>query len=124
MIGPNRVAGRQHALAQVPTTAGTGIRGRHPRAGHRSRQGTEIAVESPYLMADMAVLDPDLTFTVPPAVTAATGIDAMAHCVEAFTNRNAHPMIDSYARMGIDLVGEILARAPSPTAATPRRARG
>ena len=41
----------------------------------------------------------------------APGIVAMAHCVEAFTNRNAQPVIDGYARMGIDLVGRYLARA-------------
>ena len=45
------------------------------------------------------------------AVTAATGIDAMAHCVEAFTNRKAHPLIDNYARMGFSLVARYLPRA-------------
>lgn len=111
VAGPNRIAGRRSRLAQVPTTAGTGS-----EAGIRALitdpgKGNKIAVESPHLIADLAVLDPELTFSVPPAVTAATGIDAMAHCVEAFTNRNAHPMIDGYARMGIALVGKYLARA-------------
>ncbi|WP_134679038.1 iron-containing alcohol dehydrogenase [Paracoccus ravus] len=111
IAGPNRVAGRRTLLAQIATTAGTGS-----EAGIRALitdpgKGAKIAVESPYLLADLAVLDPELTFTVPPAVTAATGIDAMAHCVEAFTNKNAHPVIDDYARMGIDLVGRYLARA-------------
>jgi alcohol dehydrogenase class IV len=63
------------------------------------------------MIADLAVLDPELTYSVPPAVTAATGVDAMAHCVEAFTNRRAHPMIDGFARMGFRLVGKYLARA-------------
>lgn len=111
VAGPNRVAGRQTRLVQVATTAGTGS-----EAGIRAlitdpEKGSKIAVESPHLLADLAVLDPELTFSVPPAVTAATGIDAMAHCVEAFTNKNAHPVIDGYARMGIDLVGRYLARA-------------
>lgn len=111
VAGPNRVAGRNTRLAQVATTAGTGS-----EAGIRALitdpgVGNKIAVESPHLLADLAVLDPELTFTVPPAVTAATGIDAMAHCVEAFTNRNAHPVIDGFARMGIALVGRHLARA-------------
>ncbi len=111
VAGPNRVHGRNTLLAQVPTTAGTGS-----EAGIRSlitdqEAGTKIAVESPHLIADLAVLDPVLTYSVPPAVTAATGIDAMAHCVEAFTNRRAHPMIDDYARMGFRLVGKYLARA-------------
>lgn len=111
VAGPNRVAGRRTRLVQVATTAGTGS-----EAGIRALitnpgSGAKIAVESPHLLADLAVLDPELTFTVPPAVTAATGIDAMAHCVEAFTNRRAHPVIDGFARMGIDLVGRYLARA-------------
>lgn len=111
VAGPNRVAGRSTPLVQVATTAGTGS-----EAGIRALitdpgKGNKIAVESPHLIADLAVLDPTLTFSVPPAVTAATGVDAMAHCVEAFTNKNAHPVIDGFARMGIELVGTYLARA-------------
>lgn len=111
VAGPNKVAGRRTPLVQVATTAGTGS-----EAGIRALitdpgAGAKIAVESPYLAADLAVLDPELTFSVPAAVTAATGIDAMAHCVEAFTNANAHPVIDGFARMGMDLVGRFLARA-------------
>lgn len=111
VAGPNRVAGRRTRLAQVATTAGTGS-----EAGIRAlitdaEKGAKVAVESPHLIADLAVLDPELTYSVPPAVTAATGVDAMAHCVEAFTNRRAHPMIDGFARMGIRLVGRYLARA-------------
>lgn len=111
VAGPNKVAGRNTRLVQVATTAGTGS-----EAGIRSLitdpvKGAKIAVESPHMIADIAVLDPQLTFTVPPAVTAATGVDAMAHCVEAFTNKRAHPMIDGFARMGFRLVGKYLARA-------------
>ena len=111
VAGPNRVAGRNTQLVQVATTAGTGS-----EAGIRSLitdpvKGAKIAVESPHMIADIAVLDPELTFSVPPAVTAATGVDAMAHCVEAFTNKRAHPMIDGFARMGFRLVGKYLARA-------------
>ena len=121
VAGPNRIAGRNTRLAQVATTAGTGS-----EAGIRALitdpgVGNKIAVESPHLLADLAVLDPELTFTVPPAVTAATGIDAMAHCVEAFTNRNAHPVIDGFARMGIALVGRYLARAVRDGADTEAR---
>ncbi|HEV7322943.1 MAG TPA: iron-containing alcohol dehydrogenase [Ensifer sp.] len=111
VAGPNRVAGRSTRLVQVATTAGTGS-----EAGIRSlitdpEKGNKIAVESPHMIADLAILDPELTYSVPPAVTAATGVDAMAHCVEAFTNRRAHPMIDGFARMGFRLVGKYLARA-------------
>ena len=121
VAGPNRVAGRNTRLVQVATTAGTGS-----EAGIRSLitdpgKGSKIAVESPHMIADFAVLDPELTYSVPPAVTAATGVDAMAHCVEAFTNRRAHPMIDDYARMGFRLVGKFLARAVKDGADTEAR---
>lgn len=110
-IGPNKVPARLNALALVPTTAGTGS-----EAGIRAlvtnlATGAKAAVESPHLMPDMVALDPDLTMSVPPAVTAATGIDAMAHCVEAFTNRRSHPLIDNYARLGFTLVARFLPRA-------------
>ena len=63
------------------------------------------------MCADLAILDPELTLSVPPALTAVTGIDAMAHCVEAFTNIRAHSAIDGYARMGFGAVGKYLERS-------------
>jgi alcohol dehydrogenase len=111
VIGPHRVAGRQNALALVPTTAGTGSEAGIRALVTDASTLNKVAVESRYLMPDMVALDPDLTVSVPPAVTAATGIDAMAHCVEAFTNRKAHPLIDNYARLGFGLVARYLPRA-------------
>ncbi len=122
IVGPNKVTGRQNALALVPTTAGTGS-----EAGIRAlvtdvATGMKVAVESPHLLADMVALDPALTMTLPPAVTAATGIDAMAQCVEAFTSRKSHPLIDSYAMMGIELVARYLPRAVADGSDTEARA--
>ncbi|MGV8950858.1 MAG: iron-containing alcohol dehydrogenase [Cypionkella sp.] len=111
VIGPNKVAGRLNALALVPTTAGTGSEAGIRALVTDAATLNKVAVESPYLLADMVALDPDLTMSVPPAVTAATGIDAMAHCVEAFTNRKSHPLIDNYARLGFGLVARYLPRA-------------
>jgi len=111
VVGPEKVLGRRAALAQVPTTSGTGS-----EAGTRSlvtdpATQNKLAVQSRHMLADIAVIDPDLTLTVPPAVTAATGVDAMAHCAEAYTSRKAHPLIDIYALEGIRLVGRFLPRA-------------
>ena len=122
VVGVDKVGGRRTALAQVPTTSGTGS-----EAGIRSlvtdpQSLAKMAVESPHMLADIAVLDPELTYSVPPAVTAATGIDALAHCVEAFTNRRAHPLIDGYAGLGIALVGRYLARAVADGGDTEARA--
>ena len=111
VVGPEKVAGRNVALVQAPTTSGTGS-----EAGTRAlvtdpATRNKLAVQSRHMLADLAVVDPDLTMTVPPAVTAATGVDALAHCAEAFTSRKAHPLIDLYALEGIRLVGRFLARA-------------
>lgn len=122
VAGPNHVLGRRTPLAQVATTAGTGS-----EAGIRALvtdpdSKSKIAVESPFLLADIAVLDPVLTYSVPPAVTAANGIDAMAHCVEAFTNIKAHDLIDGYARIGMSLIGKYLPRAVADGQDTEARA--
>jgi len=122
VVGVDKVAGRSVALAQVPTTSGTGS-----EAGIRSlvtnpETLAKMAIESRHMLADIAVLDPELTYSVPAAVTAATGVDAMAHCVEAFTNIKAHPLIDGYASLGIELVGRYLARAVADGKDTEARA--
>jgi alcohol dehydrogenase class IV len=111
VVGPEKVNGRKVGLIQVATTSGTGS-----EAGTRAlvtdpATQNKLAVQSKHMLADLAVVDPDLTMTVPPAVTAATGVDAMAHCAEAFTSRKAHPTIDLYALEGIRLVGRYLPRA-------------
>ncbi len=111
VVGPDKVARKGAVLIQVPTTAGTGS-----EAGTRAlvtdpASQNKLAVQSRHMLADMAIIDPFLTATVPPAVTAATGVDALAHCVEAYTSRKAHPLIDMYALEGITLVGRFLGRA-------------
>lgn len=109
--GPGRAPARKVALAQIPTTAGTGS-----EVGTRAlitdpATMNKIATESVEMLADIAIIDPALTVSVPPFVTAATGVDAMAHCVEAFTSKRSHPIIDAYAIQGIELVGRYLRRA-------------
>ena len=109
--GPNRAPKRSVKLIQIPTTAGTGR-----EVGTRAlitdpETMNKIATESAEMLADIAIIDPALTVSVPPKVTAATGVDAMAHCVEAFTSKRSHPIIDDYALRGIQLVGRYLKRA-------------
>ena len=109
--GLNRAPARGVGLVQIPTTAGTGS-----EVGTRAlvtdpATHSKVATESPHMLADLAIVDPDLTMSVPPHVTAATGVDAMAHCTEAFTSKRAHPLIDAYALQGVELVGRYLRRA-------------
>jgi alcohol dehydrogenase class IV len=60
---------------------------------------------------DAAIVDPLLTVSVPPAVTAATGLDALTHCIEEYANKFAHPLVDLYALEGIRLISANLLRA-------------
>ncbi|UXN70998.1 iron-containing alcohol dehydrogenase [Devosia neptuniae] len=122
VVGVGKIEGRRTALAQVPTTSGTGSEAGIRALVTHPQTLAKLAVESPFMLADIAILDPELTYSVPPAVTAATGVDALAHCVEAFTNIKAHPLIDGYATLGIELVGKYLARAVADGADTEARA--
>ena len=71
-----------------------------------------MGVVSPMLYADMAILDAELTVGLPPAITAATGIDAMVHAIEAYTSRHKkNPLSDSLARQALHLISNNLRRA-------------
>jgi alcohol dehydrogenase len=111
VVGPERVSGRSCTLVQVPTTSGTGSEaGTRALVTDPSTQH-KLAVQSRHMLADLAVVDPDLTMTVPSRVTAATGVDALAHCSEVYTSRKAHPIVDTCALEGMRLVGRYLGRA-------------
>jgi alcohol dehydrogenase class IV len=111
VAGVELVHGRSIALIQVATTSGTGSEASNRALITDPVTHNKLVANSNHLQADLAVVDPDLTLTVPPRVTAATGVDALAHCVEAYTNRLAHPYIDMYAVEGIRLIGRHLPRA-------------
>jgi alcohol dehydrogenase class IV len=80
-------------------------------------------VISPHLVPDASWVDPDLTCTVPTAITASTGLDALTHCIEAFANLHAHPMVDVYALEGIRLITGNLLAAVADGANRPARSR-
>ena len=88
----------------VPTTAGTGSEVTHIAILSDHSEKLKKGIVSPYLFPDVAVLDPELTLGLPPAVTAATGMDALIHAVEAYTSRNAAPITDMLAIQAMDLI--------------------
>ncbi len=98
-------------LACMPTTAGTGSEVSPNAILLDERDKLKKGIVSPYLLADAAYADPALTMTVPPKVTADTGMDALTHCIEAYTNKFAHPAADIYALQGIRLIAANLLRA-------------
>ena len=96
LIGPEVVP-----LVAIPTTLGTGSESSPVAALHFDANGTAIGTRSFRLVPKLAVCDPDLTRTLPPRLIAATGIDALSHCIEGFFAEPSSPFIDALALDGI-----------------------
>ncbi len=109
--GINVIKGRKTYLACVPTTSGTGSEVSPNAIFFDDDTGGKQGVISPHLVPDAAYIDPELTLNLPPGETAATGMDALTHCIEAYANRNAHPMVDGIALEGIRRIGSSLKKA-------------
>ncbi|ACL56408.1 iron-containing alcohol dehydrogenase [Methylobacterium nodulans] len=104
LYGVGLAKGQRLPLVLVPTTAGTGSEVT-PIAIVTTPTTEKKGVVSAALLPDWAVLDPDLTLGLPASVTAATGIDAMVHAIEAYTSRHKkNPMSDQFARQALTLL--------------------
>ncbi len=109
--GINVLASRRTVLVCVPTTAGTGSEVSPNALLLDDGAEAKKAVISPALVPDAAVVDPELMLSLPPALTATTGIDALTHCLETYANLAAHPAVDLHSLEGVRLIGANLARA-------------
>lgn len=106
MYGIGNVKGGRLPLVQIPTTAGTGSEVT-PISIVTTGATTKMGVVSPQLYADLAILDAELTVGLPPKVTAATGIDAMVHAIEAYSTRiKKNPLSDMLARQALTLLSQ------------------
>jgi alcohol dehydrogenase len=111
VFGIDKLNGRSTYLACLPTTAGTGSEVSPNAILFDPSDQSKKGVVSKYLVADAAYVDPLLTRTVPANMTAATGMDALVHCIEAYANRFAHAITDNYALEGIRLIAANLKKA-------------
>jgi alcohol dehydrogenase class IV len=104
IYGVGLAKGQRLPLLLVPTTAGTGSEVT-PISIVTTPTTEKKGVVSPVLIPDWAILDPELTLGLPPAVTAATGIDAMVHAIEAYTSKHRkNPLSDQLARQALALL--------------------
>jgi alcohol dehydrogenase class IV len=103
-VGIGLLKGRKKKLICVPATSGTGSEVSPNAILVDDADGQKKGIISPYLVPDIVYVDPLLTVSVPPAITAATGLDALTHCLEAYTNKFAQPFIDMYAYEGMRLI--------------------
>jgi len=98
-------------IVAVPTTAGTGSEVGRAGVITNAATHTKKVIFHPKMMPAVVICDPELTVGLPPSVTAGTGMDALAHCLEAYCAPGFHPMADGIAAEGIRLVKEYLPRA-------------
>lgn len=121
IYGTGNVKGARAPLALVPTTAGTGSEVTDISVV-TTDDDQKMGVLGDQLFADIAILDPALTYGLPRAVTAATGIDAMVHAIEAYTNRwKKNPVSDALAREALKLLASnIVAACEEPSNADVR----
>jgi alcohol dehydrogenase len=110
-VGIGLLKGRERKLICVPATAGTGSEASPNAILIDDADHQKKGIISPHLVPDIVYIDPELTLSVPPAITAATGLDALTHCLEAYTNKFAHPFIDMFALEGIRLIAANIVKA-------------
>ena len=111
IVGNGLLKGRSSKLICMPTTSGTGSEVSPNAILVDETDNQKKGIISPFLVPDIVYVDPLLTKSVPPEITATTGLDALTHCLEAYTNNFAHPFIDLYAYEGMRLVGAHLVNA-------------
>lgn len=98
-------------LVAMPTTAGTGSESTLNAIFIDSADGVKKAIISPLCLPKTAVLDPELTVSLPAGLTASTGTDALCHCVESLISVKANPISETFSRRGIQLIEQNLAAA-------------
>ncbi len=110
-IGVNLVEKPGLPKILMPTTAGTGSEVTHVAVITLLEEDAKSAIISPYLFSDESIIDPKLTYSMPPRVTASTGLDALSHAFEALMAVNANPITDALALQSIEIIFKCLPRA-------------
>ncbi|MBM6601617.1 iron-containing alcohol dehydrogenase [Priestia megaterium] len=109
LTGTKQISKKGLPKILIPTTSGTGSE--VTNISVLSLESTKDVVTHDYLLADVAIVDPELTLSVPPKVTAATGVDALTHAVEAYISVNANPATDALALKAIRMISSSLRTA-------------
>jgi len=107
-LGVNRIERPGMPMILIPTTAGTASEVTANSIVVLPEQKLKAAIVSPHLLADVAIIDPTMTLTVPPGITAATGLDALSHAIEAIMSTEASHITDALALESIRLIGQSL----------------
>ncbi|WP_312110844.1 iron-containing alcohol dehydrogenase [Brevibacillus reuszeri] len=110
-FGTNLVKKPGLPLIAIPTTAGTGSEVTNISILSDTKEQVKKGIVSPYLLPDVAIVSPLMTLTCPPSVTAASGVDALVHAVEAYISKFASPLTDALAIGAMKLIAVHLPKA-------------
>ena len=110
-MGLGKVPKKGIPVIAVPTTAGTGSEVTPFTIITDSKKDVKMLIGSPFLMPELAIVDPQLTVLLPPDITAATGIDALTHAIEAYVSVKAQAMSDIFCLAAIELIAGNLRQA-------------
>ncbi|MCD4743475.1 MAG: iron-containing alcohol dehydrogenase [Desulfobacteraceae bacterium] len=109
--GNQKIQGPLPQVIAIPTTAGTGSEVGRCSVISSASKGSKYMICHPLMMPALAILDPELSVSLPDFLTASTGMDALTHCVESLTAPVFHPMCDGIAIKGIEIVVDNLEKA-------------
>jgi alcohol dehydrogenase class IV len=109
--GMDRISSQLPPLVVLPTTSGTGSEAGRGTLIQLPQTGRKTAILSPFLLPTLAICDPVLTYSLPPVLTAGTGMDAFTHCVESYLSPTYHPICDGIALEGLHHVARGLESA-------------
>jgi len=110
-LGTEKVVRRGVPTILLPTTAGTGAEVTPNALFYIPEERAKKAIVSRHIIPNIAIVDPELSLTAPPGLTAATGLDALCHAIESFTGLNATPLTEPFAREAIRQIALHLRRA-------------
>lgn len=102
--GTRSLKGRESSLILIPTTAGTGSEVTNVGVFTNKKIGIKMPMVNDLFWADVAIIDPELTYTLPKPVTASTGMDAFCHAIEAYWNKASQPMCDFLAMGAMEMI--------------------
>jgi alcohol dehydrogenase len=111
LIGTDHVTQKGAPIITLPTTAGTGSEVTNISILSDTEAQLKKGIVSDYLLPDVAIVAPEMTLTMPPSVTAASGVDALVHAIEAYISVHASPITDALAIYAIRMISENLPKA-------------
>ena len=109
--GVGKITNLPLPIIAIPTTAGTGSETTNSTIITNRETSFKLAVISPHLFPNLAILDPALTLGLPQEITAATGMDALTHAIESYTSKAANPVSQAFAMQAVKMIGENLTKS-------------